>query len=539
MTTKKTIDELLNEVDYDQINSYKPTDFSLKFINTIKLIAGDSLEHSTPPIHYKMIDGLMTKDTHLVNLCHRGIAKTSLFCEFLIMYLAIYGELPSIGKIDGIIFIADSMENGAKGLRKNLEYRYNASDVMQKLVPKASFTDGYIEFTNVENYTLGIRLFGSKTGLRGTKINGKRPNLAILDDLLSDDDAKSPPALERIKDTIYKAVDYALTPDVKRKKVILNGTPFNKADPIIEAAESGKWVVNVYPVCEEFPVEKKHFRGSWEERFTYEFVKNQYEMSIATGNLASFNQELMLRIASEDDRLISTDDLMWVNRDDILKEKHKYNFVITTDFGFTNKKGSDPTVIYVWALDWQNNIILVDGQIGRQLFDKTLDDIFGFVKKYNPLTVGIEISGGQIALVSIFQREMIKRDLNFAIASPKGNRNIVGLPVNTNKFQRINLAVPWFKNKQIFLPREDSDKQYVTELLDQLSLVTHTGIKSKHDDCIDAVSQLTQFNLIFPDERQGNSIPYDPSNPFAVEQSYDEDFFDTTGLSSSFGDYVL
>lgn len=538
---KRTIDDLLNEVNYDEINSYIPSKFALEFIATIKSIAGSTLENATPPIHYKMIDGLTTKDTHLVNLCHRGVAKTTLFCEFLIMYLAIFGELPSLGKVTGIIFVGDSMENGVKSLRKNLEFRYNNSEVMRSLVPKASFTDSYIEFENRDGYILGIRLFGSKTSLRGVRINGNRPNLAILDDLLSDDDAKSPPALERIKDTIYKAVDYALVPNQPgkvSKKVILNGTPFNKADPIIEAAESGEWVVNVYPVCEEFPVEKKNFRGSWEERFSYDFVKKQYDMAVATGNVASFNQELMLRIASEDERLISSDDIMWVNRADILAKQHQYNFVITTDFGFTNKKGSDPTVIYVWALDWQNNIILVDGKIGRQLIDETFNDIFRFVKKYEPLTVGMEISGGQIALVSLMQKEMINRGLYFTIASPKGNRNVVGIPVNTNKFQRINLAVPFFKNKQIFFPREDADKQYITELLDQLSLVTHTGIKSKHDDCIDAVSQLTQFNLIFPDERQGKSELKDISNPYHYDED-EEEYFDYASVSTSVGDYLI
>ena len=68
-------------------------------------------------------------------------------------------------------------------------------------------------------------MFGAKTGLRGTKIFGKRPPLAVLDDLVSDDDAKSRASMEAIKDTVYKGVNYALDPT--RRKIIFNGHAFS------------------------------------------------------------------------------------------------------------------------------------------------------------------------------------------------------------------------------------------------------------------------------------------------------------------------
>jgi len=93
-------------------------------------------------------------------------------------------------------------------------------------------------------------LFGSKTGLRGTKIFGKRPVLAILDDLVDDEDAKSKVSMSLIKDAVYKGVNHTLDPT--RRKVIFNGTPFNKDNILVEAVESDAWAVNVYPVCEKF-----------------------------------------------------------------------------------------------------------------------------------------------------------------------------------------------------------------------------------------------------------------------------------------------
>lgn len=132
-------------------------------------------------------------------------------------------------------------------------------------MPEAKFTDNYIEFRNKDGHRLGIKMFGAKTGLRA--IFGKRPTLCILDDLVSDDDSKSKVSMEAIKDTVYKGVNHALDP--QKRKVIFNGTPFNKDDILIEAVESGAWDVNVWPVCERWPVSREEFVGAWEDRFSF------------------------------------------------------------------------------------------------------------------------------------------------------------------------------------------------------------------------------------------------------------------------------
>ena len=88
------------------------------------------------------------------------------------------------------------------------------------------------------------------TGVRGTKANGKRPQLAILDDLVSDEDARSKTMIAAIEDTVHKAIDHAMHPT--RSKIIWSGTPFNASDPLYKAIESGAWAVNCYPVCEKY-----------------------------------------------------------------------------------------------------------------------------------------------------------------------------------------------------------------------------------------------------------------------------------------------
>ena len=115
---------------------------------------------------------------------------------------------------------------------------------------------------------------------------GKRPQVAILDDLVSDDDARSPTVLDSIKDTVHKAIKYAMHP--KRRKVIWLGTPFSADDPLYEVIESGTWEVNVFPICEKYPCSREEFRGAWEDRFSYDYVQEMHSDALANGKVHAF-----------------------------------------------------------------------------------------------------------------------------------------------------------------------------------------------------------------------------------------------------------
>lgn len=520
---KQTVDQWLNSVDYKALNSneYVPSVFSINYVNFIKLVNGNEGEsHKSPVIHLRMLDELAGKRTRLANLCSRGIAKTTLFGEYLSLYIALYGEIDGFGKIEGMIYVSDSMENGVKSFRKNVEYRYNNSEFLQKYIPQAKFTDAYIEFTNADGHKLGIRLFGAKTGLRGTKIFGKRPVLAVLDDLVSDDDAKSKSVMQAIKDTVYKGVDYALDPS--RRKIVFCGTPFNKNDILYEAVESGGWYVNVFPICEKFPCPREEFVGAWEDRFPYEFVKEQYDLAVATGQVAAFNQELMLRITSDEEKLVLDDEIRWFKRKSLLANKSNFNFYITTDFATSERAAGDYSVISVWAYNNNGDWFWVDGICRRQLMDKNLDDLFRLVVEYSPQTVGIEVSGQQNGFVNWIQERMLQTNIFFNLAS-EGNGSKPGIRPSAGKMVRFNTVLPWFKAGKMYFPEEMKDTPIMLECLDELRMATVEGFKSKHDDFLDTISMLgclkpwkpSQASLMqntedsiwdIPDESSGSGI---------------------------------
>lgn len=494
---KMELDDWLNQVDYSDLNdgSYVPTEFALVFMNFIKLCNGKVGEsNKTPPVHLKMLDKVVGDKDYIANLCFRGAAKTTLFFEYFVLFLAVFGYLPNFGEISGLIYVSDSMENGVKSARKNVEFRYNNSEFLKEWLPIAKFTDNYLEFENKEGHKLGCKMFGAKTGLRGTKIFGKRPPLAILDDLISDDDANSRVQMQAIKDTVYKGVDYALDPT--RRKVIFNGTPFSKGDIMVEAVESGAWDVNVWPVCETFPCSREEFRGAWEDRFSYDFVMKAYQRAVLNGKVAAFMQEMMLRISSEEERLVQDKEIREYSRINLLDNRSAFNFYITTDFATSESQGADFSVISVWAYSANSDWFWVDGICERQTMDKTVDDLFRLVSLYRPQAVGVEITGQQGAFIQWLQREMMSRNIWFNFASSEKS-GAPGIKPTINKLTRFNLVVPLFKAGKIYFPLELATSKIMAHFKGQIKLATMNGLKGK-DDCIDTISMLQYLNAWVP-----------------------------------------
>ncbi len=257
-----TLEKLIEDVDYAFLNEeYKPSEEAIIFINFIKLVNGsEGEENKSPVIHLDMIDKANQNDDCLF-VAHRGSAKTTALHEYAYLFMAVYGGFFDFGEVEVAMYISDTIDNGVKSMRKNLEFRWENSEFLQKYVPTANFTDVRWEFINVNGKRLCVRGFGASTGVRGFKEYGKRPTWAGFDDLMSDKNAESPTITKDIINIIYKAARQALHP--KKRKIIWTGTPFNKKDPLYQAAGSKAWSTSVYPICEKFPCTKEEFRGSW------------------------------------------------------------------------------------------------------------------------------------------------------------------------------------------------------------------------------------------------------------------------------------
>ena len=499
MESKQELEDLVQLVDYTYLNEeYKPSAEAIDFINFIKMVnGGEGEENKSPVFHMDMIEKLIHGSDNLF-VCFRGGAKTTVVHEYAFLYIAVYGEFYSYGEVSVAMYVSDTIDNGVKSMREQLEFRYDKSDFLKKYVPHARFTKDEWEFTNADGKQLYIKGFGASTGVRGFKRYGQRPTWLGLDDLMSDKNAESPTITADIKKVVYKAARQAMHP--KKRKINWTGTPFNKKDPLYAAAGSAGWNTSVYPICEKYPCTVDEFKGAWEDRFTFEFVKGEYETLNDNGEIHSFNQELMLRIASDEDRLISESDYCWFKRSELLQNKSRFNFYITTDFATSERASADYSVITVWAVNNNGQFFYADGIIQRQLMDKNIDDLFRLAQLYKPQAVGVEVTGQQGGFIQWIQKEMMRRNVWFTLAS-ENNEGKPGIRPINNKLSRLHTIQPWFSQGKVFFPEEWKGKDSrLIEATEELSGVTRTGIKSKHDDWLDTLSMLSVMPIWLPSE---------------------------------------
>jgi Terminase-like family. len=174
--------------------------------------------------------------------------------------------------------------------------------------------------------------------------------------------------------------------------------------------------------------------------------------------VSAFNQELMLKILSDDERLVSESELQFYDRRDLLKNKNAYNFYITTDFAVTDKQSSDYSVISVWAVSYNGMFFWVDGMVKRQNISKTIEELFNFNEIYHPVQVGVEVTGQQQGFIDIIQKEMLRRNNFINFASDK-NSNRPGIRPNTNKMVRFQNVVPWFHLHKFWFPSDLVDSK--------------------------------------------------------------------------------
>lgn len=523
----RKVTSYLKDVDYS-FPDFMPSDEAMEFTNFIKLVNdGEGDENETPVVHLRMMTDVFNKQKRNAILCHRGIAKTTVFAEYLFLYIAAFGKFPGFGKVDLCLYVTDSIENGVKNLRRNVEHRYRNSEFLRRIIPDismatsedggdswearydedgtyipkpgAKFTDVRLEFVNIKGHKFVVKGYGAKTGVRGAKEMGIRPQLAVMDDIMSDEDARSDTVIGTIENTVHKAVAKALHPTIQKR--IWIGTPFNERDPLYKAIESGTWVATVYPIAEEFnaTTTKEDFCGSWPDRFPYEYVKDEYDSAQAMGRPEDFDQELMLRVTSTETQMINVNAIPWFKRSQVLAKKEDYNFYITTDLATSESKSADYGVISVWAINNAGNKMWVDGSMKKQLLDKHLDDLFRFSQMYRPLDVGIEVDGQQGGHIAYIKERMISTNIFFPLASMNNNdkpgiRSVRGI----NKFQRFKIMQPQFAKNDIWFPEELKNDDIMIEFMSELSGVTHMGFTSRRDDCLDTITQLQFLNLISP-----------------------------------------
>ena len=500
--------------DNELTEKYVPSEEALKFVSFLRATGNE--ENVSPEAHYKIADALFSpdkKDWKVVIECLRGMGKSTVL-EYVFIYVAALGYWPNFGKVPFVVFLGASQEGNVKAFFKNVAGKITNSEFLLSLFdmsPKAfRQTDSEIELTNKDGVVTIAAGRGMATNWRGIRSRtGKRPTVLIADDVLPNDVMTSEVIRKTIETNWFNSALPALDP--MKHKVIYIGTPLSSKDLLSQLKNSGAYRLIRFPLCPKFPVPKEEFESIWPDRFTYEYAKDLYDQYKAAGTTQSFYTEYMLEITDLSTLLVDEDDVQWFDPTMIAKNKSNYNFYISTDFATSTKKSADFSTIGVWAVSSNSDWLLVDGQCKRQSMQENIEDLFKYVQRWKPLSVGIESSGQQGGFLSIIQEMMMTRNVWFTFAKKPGSKEPGIRPIKDKVHRFVTGVQPKFKQNKIWFPKPDILKvtnpgllSLVDEMVSELSKFTLAGGVSSlaHDDAIDLLNQLSEMEIFVPSSEE-------------------------------------
>ena len=568
---KFNVDEALDTIDLT-FGGYKPSEDALNFFNIIKLVLGEDPSTDSSLMHYFLVDlvfGNIKREQYpyskeirehirinprkIAIIAARKSAKSTVLTAFMPIYLAITGKMPNFGSVTFAVGFGDSQQSGAKVQANTIRDICEDSVFCKDYFHKMRFTDEECEFirkdspgveTKVKSRAFMYKVKGAAGGsVRGIRYRTMRPELFFFDDIIKNEsEANSPVIMAKLRSMIYADAENATG---EKGKIIIVNTPFNKKDPVYSAIEGGVWTPVCLPLCEKvsLDLEEKDYISSWIGMHPYKQLMERYEDAYYGETLREFNQELMLRISSEEDKLIKEDQIQWYSREAIEKNLYAYNLYITTDYTASSNLKGDFSCTMVWAVNSKGDWFMLDLSVKKMTISEQYRPVFDMTKKWANrnqrfMHVGVEIDGQQQLNLHSLKKQMIEENTFFGLArqigSPYGKEGISRRQASGAKHEQFMRVHPLFQQHKIYFPEELKETPDMKEVLNELNYITYTMIASKHDDALDCISMIAAMDVVLPSmDVVATGIPSlggSAVNPFIWGSPYEsEDTSDNDG----------
>lgn len=527
------VDEALDCIDLT-FNGYTPSKDALNFFNVIRLVLGEDPEVDNGLMHYFLVDlvfgnvgrenfpyskeingRIRLNPRKIAIIASRFSAKSTIITAFMPIYIAVTGKMPNFGDVMFWVSFGDSQQAGAKVQANTIRDICEDSKFCKEYFEKMRFTDEECEFLRkgdgpTKKRSFMFKVKGAAGGsVRGIRYKTERPQIFSFDDIIKNEaDANSPIIMGKLRSMIYSDAENATG---KKGKIIIVNTPFNKKDPVYAALESGVWTPVCIPICEKISLDMKkdEYRGSWESMKSFEDIMEKYEDAYYGDTLREFNQELMLRISSEEDKLVKEDQIQWYSREVLKNNLGSYNIYATTDYTASNNLKGDFSCTMIWAVNSRNDWFLLDLSVKKATIAEQYEPLFRFVREWGSrygrhVTVGVEIDGQQQLNLHALKKMMLEYNVYFGFArqigSPFGKEGISRRQATGVKHEQFMRVHPLFQQHKIYFPEELKESADMKEVLNELAYITYEGIGSKHDDALDCISMIASMDVIAPSE---------------------------------------
>jgi hypothetical protein len=475
-----------------------------------------TFRQASPPYGRRVSDLLDSSNRYINLIVFRGGAKTTKCRAYTAKRIA-YGlsrTILYIGKSEGHAL------RSSRWLRLQVERNKFFTDTFG-LRKGSKWQDHEFEVINhADGSSSNIVAMGITGSTRGVNIDDYRPDLIVLDDVISDENAATPEQRQKMERLIYGALWESLAPASENPdaKIVSLATPQNSDDYTSKARLDPQWKTEVIPCWTEdtlgLPLHEQ--KSAWPERWSDEVLQAEKQAAISRNQLSIWMREKECKIVSVENSVFLPN---WLQRFDILP---KYmDHVLTID---PVPPPSDKQIKQGLSKKDYESLAVVglhkDYFIREVMVNKGHDPswtIFAFLylcRKYKVKRVVVETIAYQRVLKWILQNAM--REARYWV-------QIIEIDaISTSKFNRIVDALTGpGANGSLFIPPDHTPegmnhsegmRQFVQQFLEYPNVV--------HDDALESVANgivaHTNQYLSFADGTDEDEEELYPRNPVGI-----------------------
>jgi predicted phage terminase large subunit-like protein len=358
-----------------------------------------------------------TRKRYVNQIIFRGGAKTTLSRAFTSKRIA-YGMSKTIlyvGASEG------AAVRSSTWLRRAVERNRKWAGTFG-LIPGGKWTDTEFEIDSVVNRATVWCLFVGITGnIRGINFDDYRPDLIVLDDILTDENCATEEQREKVNDLIQGALRGSLAPvvDEPNAKMVMLTTPQNKADAAHKAEKDPMWTTIRIPVWTDetltLPVNQQVAR--WPERQSTEEWRAEKLSYMSRNELSKFLREYEVKLVSKENSAFLPE---WLKNYDIAPATTN---VISIDPVpppsdrelAKGLAGKDHEVIQAWGRRGDDYYLLESASSRGHQPDWTTATALGMALRHRVTQIVVEGVAYQRTLKWILEQEMQRRRIYYIV----------------------------------------------------------------------------------------------------------------------------
>lgn len=413
--------------------------------------------------HHDWSKVLLTGTGHFAVEAFRESAKTQIVIRANLLHALTY---PQAERSYLVIICATQRTASKKLLEVSREWLNNsAMNGLKKEVRENSGLAFEVSYYNAP--TVRIEAYGKGAAVRGLSWGAKRPDLVIIDDPQDEEDARSETVTASDWDWFLSDV-YFLG---QASRIFIIGNNLGERcimECIMRNAERLKFTARKIPIMDS------EGKSAWPSKWPlYAIEKERTEFAVL-GKTDLWYRNKMCECISPNSQKFKREYFRYYDKP---PEVRSLNIYTTVDLAISQKVNADYSAIVTVGVNASGYWFVLDVEYGRYDPSTTMDAIFSAVKKWQPLTVGIENVAYQSALLHFLEKEMPQRGIFFRVSPLKAEKK-KELRIDTLQ-PRFSTGTVWFKTGAVWLQEIESE----------LLSYPHGA----RDDVIDALAYMEQL----------------------------------------------